>query len=116
LNYEKFCKQILKIDKKIRYAGIYDAGIFHHELQNGVKSYLTEEETEVNLSQAVYRWGTRKKVSKKIGNPVFSMAKYGKIYRLTFPLDGAGLVLISTELDVDPIKIAEKILKLKKKI
>jgi len=113
LDYENFLDEILKISSKIRYAGIYDEGKFHHKTQKEVKSYLTEEETETNLSQVVYRWSTRKKMGSKIGKPIFSMTKYEKVYRLTFPLNGAGLILVSIELELDPLDIVDKVLELK---
>jgi len=80
-----------------------------------LKSYLSREETEMSLSQAVYRWSTRKKTADKIGKPVFALAKYEKIYRVTIPIGGAGLILISIELVTDVNKIIEKILKIKNK-
>ena len=55
------------------------------------------------------------KTSERIGKPIFALAKYEKIYRITIPVGGAGLVLISTELDVDVNSIVEKILKIKNK-
>ena len=38
-----------------------------------------------------------------------------KIYRITIPIEGAGLILISTELEADVNEIVEKILKIKNK-
>lgn len=114
MEYEKICDEILESDKKIRYVGIYDFGELHDKMREGVADYLTREETETSLSQAVYRWSTRKKTSEKIGKPIFALAKYEKIYRITVPIGGAGLILISTELDADVNGIVEKILKIKK--
>ncbi len=56
-----------------------------------------------------------KKTSERIGKPIFALAKYEKIYRITIPVGGAGLVLISTELDADVNSIVEKILKIENK-
>jgi len=116
LKYEKICNDILNISNKIRYVGVYDAGEFYHKMREGVKNYLTNEETELSLSQAVYRWSTRKKIATKIGKPIFSMAKYEKIFRFTFPLDGAGLILVSVEPECNPLEIVEKIVALKEKL
>ncbi len=116
LKYEKICNDILNISNKIRYVGVYDAGEFYHKMQKGVKSYLTNEETELSLSQAVYRWSTRKKIAPKIGKPIFSMAKYEKIFRFTFPLDGAALILVSVEPECNPLEIVEKIVNLKENL
>ena len=93
--------------------GIYDFGELYDKMRDGVENYLSREETETSLSQAVYRWSTRKKTSEKIGKPIFALAKYEKIYRITIPIGGAGLILISTDLDVDVNGIVDKILKIK---
>ncbi len=113
LEYEKICDAILECDNSIRYAGIYDFGELYEKMRPGLKSYLSREETEMSLSQAVYRWSSRKKTADKIGEPIFALAKYGKIYRVTVPIGGAGLILISVELDNKIMTIIEKILKIK---
>ena len=115
MKYEKICDEILESDKKIRYVGIYDFGELIDKIRPGLESYLSREETEMSLSHAVYRWSTRKKTSEKIGKPVFALAKYEKIFRVTFPIGGAGLILISTELDANILEIIEKILMIKNK-
>ena len=115
MEYEKICEKILECDKNIRYAGIYDYGELYDIMRPGLKSYLSREETEVSLSQAIYRWATRKKTADKIGKPIYALAKYEKIYRVTIPIGGAGLILISTELDSDVNSIVEKILTIKNK-
>ena len=113
MEYEKISDAILGCDDKIRYVGIYDFGELYEKMRPGLKNYLSREETEMSLSQAVYRWSSRKKTADKIGNPIFALAKYGKIYRVTVPIGGAGLILISIELDADIMMIIEKILKIK---
>lgn len=115
LEYDKICDEILECDKKIRYVGVYDYGELRDKMRAGTESYLSKEETELSLSQAVYRWSTRKKISDKIGKPVFALAKYEKVYRVTIPIGGAGLILISTELDADVNGTVEKILEIKNK-
>jgi hypothetical protein len=109
VNREEFCQKILDIDNKIRFVSIYDEGIFSHKMKKGKKSYLTKEETQNSLVQAQYRWSGRKKMASKIGAPVYAMAKYGKIFRFTIPVKTAGLVLVSTELDITVNEIVEKI-------
>ncbi len=115
MEYEKICDEILECDKKIRYVGAYDYGELYDKMRPGLKSHLSKEETELSLSQAVYRWSTRKKTVGKIGKAIFALAKYDKIYRVTIPIGGAGVILITTELDADIIKIVDKILKIKNK-
>ena len=115
MEYEKICNDILECDKKIRYVGIYDYGELYDKMKEGLQSHLSREETELSLSQAVYRWSTRKKTSEKIGKPIFALAKYEKIFRITIPIGGAGLILISTEIGADVIEIVDKIMKIKNK-
>jgi len=115
MEYEKICDEILKSDKSIRYVGVYDFGELYEKMKPGLKSYLSREETEMSLSQAVYRWSTRKKTADKIGKPIFALTKYEKIYRATIPIGGAGLILISMELVDNVNEIIEKILKIKNK-
>lgn len=113
MEYEKICDEILECDKDIRYVGIYDYGELYDKMKPGLKTYLSREETQMSLSQAVYRWSTRKKTADKIGKPIYALAKYEKIYRITVPIGGAGLILISVELDADVNMVAEKIITIK---
>jgi len=115
MEYEKICDEILECDKDIRYVGIYDYGELYDKMKLGLKSHLSREETEMSLSQAVYRWSTRKKTADKIGKPIYALAKYEKIYRVTIPISGAGLILISIELNADVNMIVEKIITIKNK-
>ncbi len=98
LDNEQFCNEILKIDDKIRFAAIYNEGEFYHKMREGLNAYLTPEETENSLSKAVYQWSYRKKAGSKIGEPIYAMAKYERIYRITIPVGKAGLIIITTEL------------------
>ena len=115
MEYEKICDEILECDKDIRYVGMYDFGELYEKMRPGLKSHLSREETELSLSQAVYRWSTRKKTADKIGKPIYALAKYEKIYRVTIPIEGAGLILTSVELNADVNTIVEKILTIKNK-
>ena len=115
MNNEEFCQKILKIDDKIRFVSIFNNGNFFHKMKEGKKSYLTQEETENSLCQAEYRWAARKKMASKIGVPVFAMAKYGKVFRFTIPVSAAGLILVSTELDISIDDVVEKICNIRDK-
>lgn len=110
LDYQKICDEIIGLDKKIRYVGIYDYGELYEKTRLNLESFLTKEETETSLSQAVYRWSTRKKTAGKIGKPIYALAKYEKIYRVTLPIAGAGLILVSTDIDVDITSILDKLI------
>ena len=83
-------------------------------MREDLDSYLNKEETERTMRQAVLRWQTRDKVAQKIGVPEWAMAKYGKVFRLTVPLNNQKLILVSSELDVNPSEIVQKIVELAK--
>ena len=83
------------------------------KMRPGLQSHLSREETEMSLSQAVYRWSTRKKTADKIGKPIYALAKYEKIYRVTIPIGGAGLILISVKISADVNTVVEKIITIK---
>ncbi|MFB5603221.1 MAG: hypothetical protein ACE5RK_02310 [Candidatus Nitrosomaritimum aestuariumsis] len=115
MEYQKICDEIVDCDEQIRYVGIYDYGELYEKTKPGITNYLTREETETSLSQAIYRWSTRKKTITKIGKPIFAMAKYEKVCRITLPVGGAGLILVSTELTANVNEIVDKILKIQSK-
>ena len=115
MNYEEICNEILGCDENIRYVGVYDYGELHDKMRPGKTSYLSREETELSLSQAVYRWSTRKKTSEKIGNAAYALAKYEKIIRITIPVGGAGLILVTTEIEINLNEIIDKILEIRNK-
>ena len=54
-------------------------------------------------------------MSFKIGAPRFAMAQYGKVIRITIPLGNEGVILVTTELDVDVNKIVEEIIEIRTK-
>ncbi len=115
MDREQFCNEILKTDDKIRFVAIYDEGEFYHKMREGLNSYLTLEETENSLAEAVYRWSSRKKTGLKIGAPIYATTKYGKVYRITIPVGKAGLILVSTELNVNVDEIMGKVREMRDK-
>ena len=115
MDYEKICDEILNCDDQIRYVGIYAYGELYDKMRPGISNYLSKEETEISLSHAVYRWSTRKKIADKIGKPIYAMGRYEKIYRLTIPIGGAGLILISIELSANVNEIVDKVLAIQSK-
>ena len=108
MDFEEFFDSVLKIDAEIRFVGIYQDRELFSKTQLGIENYLTKEETEESLMHSLNNWKSGNKLKHKIGNPFFSLSKYEKLYRVTFPLN-EGLVLITTALDVDIFKIISEI-------
>jgi hypothetical protein len=115
INYDQLCDTILRVDERIRYAGIYHRGEFHSKTRKGLQSLLSEAEIKKSVIDAVARWGTRLSLATKLGNSIYSMTKYEKVNRITFPIGEDGLILVSTETALDPNLIADKILDIKNK-
>jgi len=109
---EKFFDKVLKLDGNIRFAAIYD-GQYHAKFRDGIERYFTDEEIKSSLSEAQNRWAFRKKMSFKIGAPIFAMTQYAKVNRITFPLDNEAIILVTTELDVDINKLVDRIIEIR---
>ena len=52
-------------------------------------------------------------MSFKIGEPKFAMAQYEKINRITIPLGEDGLILVTTEIDMEIQKLVEEVIKIR---
>ena len=109
---EKFFDKVLKLDKNIRFAAIYD-GEYHAKLRDGIQRFFTDEEIKSSLTEAQNRWSFRKKMSFKIGEPKFAMAEYAKVNRITFPLGNEAVILVTTELGVDVSKLVDKVIEIR---
>ena len=57
------------------------------------------------------RWGLRNSLSHKVGRGKYSMAEYEKIKRITFSLDPDHLLLVTTEVDTEHMKVIDSVLK-----
>lgn len=104
------------MDKKIRYATIFDMdGIIKYSgHRNGVSSLLNPTESKKSLQQAITAWRRRNEYVDKIGKGKYVLAAYDKIKRITVPLDDEHLIYITTEADAEHDKIIKKTLDLKK--
>jgi hypothetical protein len=112
MDYNKLCKDILSLDAKVRFAGVCDetGEIRFGGQREGIKNLLTPEETKKSNLQAMARWGLRNALSPKVGKGKYAMAEYEKIKRITFPLDLDHLLLVTTEVDAEHVKVIDRIL------
>ena len=114
MDYNKLCKDILNLDPKVRYAGVCDdtGEIKYGGQREGIKNLLSPEETKKSNLQALARWGLRNALASKVGKGKYSMAEYEKLKRITIPLEGDHLLLVTTEVDADHSKVIDSVLKL----
>jgi hypothetical protein len=113
MDYNQLCKDILGLDTKVRFAGVCDetGEIKFGGQREGIKNLLSPEETKRSNLQAMARWGLRNSLSSKVGRGKYAMSEYEKIKRITFPLDPDHLLLVTTEVDAEHIKVIDRILK-----
>ena len=52
-------------------------------------------------------------MSFKIGEPKFAMAQYGKVVRITISCGDRGVILVTTELDVDVNELVDRIIEIR---
>jgi hypothetical protein len=108
-DYTQFFDRVIELDPNIRLVAIYD-GRFKAKFRDGIQRYFDNEEIKSSLSEAQNRWTFRKKMKLKIDEPKFAMAQYGKVNRITIPLDNDGVILLTTELDVNINELTDKVI------
>lgn len=114
VNYDKLCNDVLQLEPKIRFAGIYteSGDIKGVGLRENVKSLLTPEESKMSLYYASRRWKTGKTLSHRMGREKYSITEYDKVKLISIPVEDKYLLLVSTETQVDHDKVINKIFKL----
>jgi len=117
VNYNSLNTEILKLNSKIRYVGIYVTGNvqIYEKMQEGITRLVDKEKTQDTLFQAFMRWRTRQHYSSAIGEPIHTITKYAKINRLTIPVHLNALLMINTEPELEPHEIVNDVIKLIKK-
>ncbi len=51
MDYNKFCGEVIKINPKIRFAGVYNtiSGEIYYKMQEGIKKIFTDQQTKDSL-------------------------------------------------------------------
>ena len=107
-DYGKFLDEILGLDQKIRYVAIYD-GKYHAKFKDELLGFFKEEEIKLSFSESKKKWITRKQMGLKVGEPRFTLAQFGKINRIVFPIGKDGVVVVTTDLYIDVNKLVDNI-------
>jgi len=94
---EEICNKILKVDSKVRFVEITLNGMNAVKTRLGLEKILDPSETKKSIEDSVARWETRKKLAPKLGDPLYAFAEYGKVKRITIPVDKSGLILVSMD-------------------
>ena len=82
------CKQILKTEKSIRFAGIANnfGSIIATEYREGLVPLMTNEQTSQYAIEAVLRAAIREEFESYIGKLEYSFGKHEKLIHATVPL------------------------------
>lgn len=114
MDYNSLNSDIIKLNPKIRYAGIYHTGNVQiwEKLQQGITRLFDKEKTNDTLIHAYMRWRTRQNDSPIIGQPLYSITKYAKINRLTIPVNSKALLMINSEPEFELQEIIDDLVKL----
>jgi hypothetical protein len=114
MNLEKICGEIMSSDKNILLIAVSFRTESHFKERAGSKSLQTKEEIEKSLADAALRWVTRRSL-RTLGEPLYAMAKYEKVKRITIPLGRYGIILCSIQPTANAETIANKLIQILKK-
>ena len=114
MDYNSLNSDILKLNPKVRYAGIYQTGKVQmwEKIQKGITRLFDQEKTNDTLIHAYMRWRTRQHDSEVIGQPMYSITKYAKMNRLTIPANNKALLMVNSEPDLELQDLIDDIIKL----
>jgi len=111
MDYHQLCSNILESDSNVRLASVFNTSSEHiaGEMRPDVDAYLTTEETETSIMEAIKRWQNRMKLVLRIGIPEWSITKYGKLLRITMAVGPNELLLVSADPSVNPLNLIDKL-------
>ena len=111
MDYDEMCKNILKLDSKIRFAGVVNTkGILINNMyQEGVEEYLTHSELKMSLHYSMLEWEKSQNLNHKIGKERASVVEYDKVTLLGIPPNNRDLFVASIEPNEDYFKMILKI-------
>jgi len=97
MQYDATMKRIMDSDSNIRNCIVADTegeikAVMHRD---GIRNYLSDEETSESLKRAATSWKARKQLSPKIGPGQYAVAAFEKLTRMTFPAGENHLVFVS---------------------
>jgi len=114
MNLEKICDEIMLSDKNIILVAIAFRTETYFKEKEGSKSLQSKQEIEKSLADASLRWVTRRSL-RTLGEPLYAMAKYEKVKRITIPLGMYGIILCYILPTANAETIAAKLIRIAKK-
>ena len=109
MDYTILCNEVLKLDSKIRFAGILNSrGELAVQKKRDASSLLSADEVKMSVHYTFARWADLQNLEYKLGKGRISVTEHEKVTLITLYLD-AGLLLLSIEPDYNYTKIIKKI-------
>lgn len=116
ISYDEICEVLLRVDPSIRYVGILDGEKITSRKRTGLYSLLNTSENIKSATHALMRWQSRRVFASKFGMPLYAMAEYKLVKRITMQLKGNVMLLISMDKDAPHDRVIKKLLKIKEKM
>jgi hypothetical protein len=94
-------KAILNLDPSVRWMGIANkfGVLLNAEHREGLEQLMTDEENEEYAALTVTRHKTRIKFQPKIGDLVYAVGKYEKVFRATIRINEDYFLLLTLDVD-----------------
>jgi hypothetical protein len=100
---DSLCSKIIESDKAIRFVGVSNkmGNQIISRYRSGLTPLLTPSEIEMYAMQTVLRMNTRKDFELKLGKPIYSFTLYGKLKRVTIPLESKEYPILMASFDIE---------------
>jgi len=105
-------KSIFELDNSIRFVGICstDGRLFDAHYRDGIKPLITNSILQQSAMKTAIRSITRKEEEGLMGPPVYSVTAYHNVKRITIPINGDLLLLVSLDKNTQENPVIVKIL------
>ena len=96
-----FSKQLLSLDKSIRWMAITDKFgiILNSQYREGLKPLLTQEQNEEYASSTITRHKNRTRFESKTGKVIYAFGRYEKLNRVTIPINDNYFLLLTLDVE-----------------
>lgn len=107
MNFDELCKNVMKIDDEIRFAGILDKNgqLVAGGYKDGLTSHLNSDESRMSFHYASHGWESRKNLSHRVGKERFAIIEFEKVKQISIPVDNQNILLMSVEPSTDHDKV-----------
>lgn len=113
MDYEKICKKVMELDRRIRFVGLINekGRLIGGGMRSGLESLEEAKDDEMLYMELVLRAKMRREFDKVLGPVKFAMSYREKVIIMSFPLKD-NVLLLSTEKGVDIAEIPFQVLKI----